>query len=83
MESKELSTLIDEVALRLTECENRITRQREIVARLEHVGAGTEQARKLLSYLADACRGEQLQLKRLQRDLSAKSNVQWRQKTEK
>jgi hypothetical protein len=82
MASKKLSTLIAEAEFRLSECEKRITRQREVVSRLGHVG-GTEQARKLLSHLVDACRGQQLQLKRLQRDLRVKSNVQWQRKTEK
>jgi uncharacterized protein involved in exopolysaccharide biosynthesis len=83
MESKKLSTLIAEAEFRLSECEKRITRQREVVSRLEHVGASTEQARKLLSHLVDACRGQQSQLKRLQRDLRVKSNVQWQRTTEK
>jgi DNA-nicking Smr family endonuclease len=83
MEWKELSTLIAEAEFRLTECEKRIRRQREIVSRLELGGAGTEQARKLLSHLVDACRGQQLQLKRLQSDLRVKSNVQWQRKIEK
>jgi hypothetical protein len=74
MERKELSTLIAEAEFRLTDCEKRITRQREIVSRLEHVGEGIEPARKLLTHLVDACRGQQLQLKRLRHEL--KSNVQ-------
>jgi hypothetical protein len=51
MEWKEISTLIAEAEFRLTECEKRNRRQREIVSRLELGGAGTEQARKLLSHL--------------------------------
>ena len=73
MEWEKPSTLVAEAELRLIECEKRIKRQRQIILRLERAGADTEEARKLLSHLVDAHKGQELQLKRLRNGLKSKS----------
>ena len=72
MEWKKPSTLVAEAELRLIECEKRIKRQRQIILRLERTGADTKEARKLLSHLIDAHKGQESQLKRLRSGLKRK-----------
>jgi len=61
---------IAEAELRLVEGEQRIRKQRAIVARLARTGADAEQAHTLLLHLIDAQRGQKLQLDRLRSGLT-------------
>ena len=81
MEWKKPSTLVAEAEFRLTECEKRIRKQRQIISRLQRAGADTEQARRFLSLLVDAHRGQELQLKRLRSDPKGKGNVQGKRRS--
>jgi hypothetical protein len=65
------SEIISEAEFRLAEGELRIKKQRQIVRLLERIGADTEQAQKLLSYMLDAQQGQKMQVKRLRTEQRA------------